>query len=161
MQLRKFTIADAERVALLVNDEAVSRWTSKIPFPCTTQDIIDWIVRVSNRADRNPYAVVVNDEVVACVSWWPDGESEVEVGYWVGKDYWGMGIATRALELLLALPEIPQHKTLVAKVVVGNAASERVLRKNGFTFTGECELSRMGNPVGGRAFARTMTQGNS
>lgn len=156
MQLRKFTLADAERVAFLVNDEAVSRWTSKIPFPCTTQDIVDWIERVSQRADRNPYAVIENDEIVACVSWWPDGEREVEVGYWVGKDYWGKGIATRALALLLALPEIPRHKTLVAKVVVGNAASERVLRNNGFTFTGECELSRMGSPVVGRAFARSL-----
>lgn len=148
-------LTDAERVATLVNDEAVSRWTSKIPFPCTTQHIIDWIEGLKSKLNRNPYAVIVDGEIVACVSWWPDGDSDVEVGYWVGKDYWGKGLASRALAMLLALPEIPQDRRLVAKVVAGNIASERVLLKNGFAFTGECELSRMGNPVAGRAFERT------
>ena len=154
MQLRKFTITDAERVATLVNDEAISRWTSKIPCPCTTQHIIDWIEGLKTKLNRNPYAVIVDDEIVACVSWWPEGDGDVEVGYWVGKDYWGKGLASRALAMLLELPEIPKNKRLVAKVLEGNTASERVLLKNGFVFTGECELSRMGNTVAGKAFVR-------
>ena len=154
MRLRKFRITDAERVATLVKDDAISRWTSKIPFPCTTQDIIDWIEGLERKLNRNPYAVIVDNEIIACVSLWPAGDNEIEVGYCVGKDYWGKGVASRALAMQLALPEIPQNKPLVAKVLTGNMASERVLVNNGFTFTGECELSRMGKPVAGRAFVR-------
>jgi len=51
------------------------------------------------------------------------------VGYWVSKDFWGMGIASRALELLLKeVPVRPLH----ARVATSNRASLRVLQKCGF-----------------------------
>ena len=51
------------------------------------------------------------------------------VGYWVAKDFWGNGIASRALELLLK--EIPT-RPLYARVATSNRASLRVLQKCGF-----------------------------
>lgn len=52
-----------------------------------------------------------------------------EVGYWIGKEYWGRGLATRALaELLEEVPTRPLYAT-VAKT---NVASIRVLEKCGF-----------------------------
>jgi len=54
------------------------------------------------------------------------------VGYWIAREHWGRGIATRALALLLA--EIPQ-RPLHARVARSNAASIRVLEKNGFAVT--------------------------
>jgi RimJ/RimL family protein N-acetyltransferase len=51
------------------------------------------------------------------------------VGYWVSKDFWGKGIASRALELLLEeVPVRPLH----ARVATSNRASLRVLQKCGF-----------------------------
>lgn len=155
LQLRKFTLEDADRIALLVNDEAVSRWTAKIPFPYTPQHAIDWINAVANRTDRNPSAVLLANEIVACVSWWPTGENEIEVGYWVGRDYWGKGIASRGLGLMLAAPEFPRGQRVVGKVMEGNAASEKVLLANGFRFESTCPLERMGTPVPGKLFARS------
>ena len=59
---------------------------------------------------------------------------EREVGYWLGKPYWGKGIATRALEaLLLGVTDRP----LYAQVAKHNAASVRVLQKCGFRIVGE------------------------
>ena len=56
------------------------------------------------------------------------------VGYWLGREYWGRGIATRALaELLRRVPIRP----LQAHVAKGNIASIRVLQKCGFTVCGE------------------------
>ena len=62
------------------------------------------------------------------VCWEQDGEREV--GYWIGKQYWGNGIATRALAEFLN-----QVKTrpLVAHVAKHNVASRRVLEKCRFT----------------------------
>lgn len=59
---------------------------------------------------------------------------EREVGYWLGKEYWGKGIATRALEQFLKQIET---RPLYAHVAKQNIASRRVLEKCGFTISGQ------------------------
>jgi RimJ/RimL family protein N-acetyltransferase len=59
---------------------------------------------------------------------------EPEITYWIGRKFWGKGVATRALALFL---EIVQERPLFARVVKDNIASLRVLQKNGFTIIGE------------------------
>jgi RimJ/RimL family protein N-acetyltransferase len=56
------------------------------------------------------------------------------VGYWLGRSFWGRGIATRALGLFLAL--LPT-RPLFARAASDNLASIRVLQKCGFVLTGE------------------------
>jgi RimJ/RimL family protein N-acetyltransferase len=53
------------------------------------------------------------------------------ITYWIGREYWGKGLATRALSMFLT-----QVKTrpLYASAAKDNAASIRVLEKCGFTF---------------------------
>ena len=59
---------------------------------------------------------------------------EREVGYWLGREYWGKGIATQALmEFLKEIPTRP----LYAHVAKHNIGSKRVLEKCGFTVAGE------------------------
>lgn len=55
-------------------------------------------------------------------------------GYWLGREFWGRGLATQALAGLL---EIDAHRPLRAEVATNNAASMRVLEKNGFQRVGE------------------------
>jgi RimJ/RimL family protein N-acetyltransferase len=57
-----------------------------------------------------------------------------EVSYWLGRSYWGKGIATRSLGLFL---ESFKSRPLYARAVKDNIGSIRVLEKNGFTVTGE------------------------
>ena len=57
-------------------------------------------------------------------------EGRREVGYWVGREFWGRGIATRALAALLA--EVSE-RPIYAGVAETNVASIRVLEKCGFT----------------------------
>lgn len=61
-----------------------------------------------------------------------DGEQEVT--YWIGKPYWGRGVATKALMELLRLVSI---RPLHARAAKDNVASLRVLEKCGFTIVGE------------------------
>jgi RimJ/RimL family protein N-acetyltransferase len=65
-----------------------------------------------------------------------------EVGYWIGKEYWGQGIATRALELYL---QQVGERPLYAHVAKHNLGSQRVLEKCGFILIGE---DRWTNPDG-------------
>jgi RimJ/RimL family protein N-acetyltransferase len=53
-----------------------------------------------------------------------------EIGYWIGREYWGKGIATQALAAFLAQVQVRPLYALVAK---HNIASRRVLEKCGFT----------------------------
>ncbi len=57
-----------------------------------------------------------------------------EVGYWIGRKFWGKGIATAALSALLDLVET---RPLYARVAKHNVASIRVLEKCGFEISGE------------------------
>ena len=59
---------------------------------------------------------------------------EREVGYWLGKEYWGKGIASAALAQFLPLIE---RRPLYAHVAKHNIASKRVLEKCGFSVVAE------------------------
>jgi RimJ/RimL family protein N-acetyltransferase len=56
------------------------------------------------------------------------------VGYWLGREFWGKGIATRALAEFLGLVET---RPLYARVAKHNVGSIRVLEKCGFEVCGE------------------------
>ncbi len=67
------------------------------------------------------------------VSFEQDGERQV--GYWIGREYWGRGVATKALSVFLSRVEV--RRPLHAGVAKHNLASKRVLEKCGFTVIGE------------------------
>ena len=88
--------------------------------------------------ESNILKTILYDDQVAgnIVSWeQPDEGSKQEVGYWLGREYWGKGIATRALAIFL--DHDVTTRPLYAHVVKHNLASIRVLEKCGFTITGE------------------------
>jgi RimJ/RimL family protein N-acetyltransferase len=72
--------------------------------------------------------IVADGQVAGNIASWEESGKR-KIGYWVGRQYWGHGIATRALALFLA--EINQ-RPLYAHVVTHNIASMRVLEKCGF-----------------------------
>ncbi|MEU4170861.1 GNAT family N-acetyltransferase [Streptomyces sp. NPDC026665] len=73
-----------------------------------------------------------NGEVVGHASVYGPPE-EREVTYWIGRQYWGRGVATVALRELLRLEAA---RPLYARAVADNAGSIRVLEKCGFVVTG-------------------------
>jgi RimJ/RimL family protein N-acetyltransferase len=79
--------------------------------------------------------IVFEDQVAGnAVSWEQDGRRLV--GYWVGKEFWGKGLATQALtELIDELGTRP----LYAYVAKTNIGSIRVLEKCGFVRSDEDE----------------------
>jgi RimJ/RimL family protein N-acetyltransferase len=51
------------------------------------------------------------------------------IGYWLGREFWGQGIATEAVRQML---EVETRRPLHATVFPSNRRSVRVLEKNGF-----------------------------
>ena len=76
--------------------------------------------------------IVVDGEVAGTIGSWGD-PGEREVTYWIGRSFWGKGIATAALRALLA---VEPTRPLRARVASDNVASRRVLEKCGFRVVG-------------------------
>jgi RimJ/RimL family protein N-acetyltransferase len=77
--------------------------------------------------------VLLDGQVAGSIFSW-EQLGEREVGYWIGKQYWGRGVATTALMGLLR--EV-SARPLYAHAATDNVASLRVLQKCGFRIIGE------------------------
>ena len=108
--------------------------TQMAAFPSRDRDafMAHWAKIMADQS--NIMKTIVFDGQVAgnILSW--EGSGEWEVGYWIGKEYWGRGIATKALLLLLGLVKT---RPLYAHVAKHNVGSRRVLEKCGFKVIGE------------------------
>lgn len=68
-----------------------------------------------------------------------DAHGRREIGYWIGRPFWGRGIATAAVAQFLC---VEPFRPLYAYIAVGNIASIRVLEKCGFALSRKTENSR-------------------
>jgi RimJ/RimL family protein N-acetyltransferase len=78
--------------------------------------------------------IVCDGQVVGSVSSYEES-GRPEVTYWIGRAYWGKGIATRALTAFLA--QVNATRPIYARVAKDNLGSRRVLEKCGFQVIGE------------------------
>ena len=74
--------------------------------------------------------IMYKEKIAGHILCWKEGKYEQRVGYWIGKPFWGRGIATSALREFLEEVKI---RPLYAHVVSHNLASKCVLEKNGFS----------------------------
>jgi RimJ/RimL family protein N-acetyltransferase len=78
--------------------------------------------------------IVVDGQVAGSVASYVDPElGEPEVTYWIGREYWGRGIATRALSAFL---KEQKARPIYGRAARDNIGSIRVLEKCGFQLTG-------------------------
>jgi RimJ/RimL family protein N-acetyltransferase len=99
--------------------------------------VAHWERNILGNPDAIAQTILVDDEVAGNIGSWSQ-ESIRLVGYWIGKEYWGRGVATRALTAFLHhVTERPLH----AHVVEHNVGSIRVLEKCGFTVERKIEAA--------------------
>ena len=89
--------------------------------------------RLTSDSSTTNRAVEIDGRIVGHIASF-DLEGQREVTYWIGRDNWGRGIATRALQAFLQLEET---RPLYAHAASDNGASIRVLTKCGFLIVGE------------------------
>jgi RimJ/RimL family protein N-acetyltransferase len=126
VRLRPVEPGDLPRVYDLQLDPESNRMAATIP---RTREAFDshW-AKVLPDPGIAARVILVGEDVVGIISCFPrDGGDHV--GYWIDRAYWGGGIASRALHLLL---EEVTKRPLIATAATSNVASLRVLRKCGF-----------------------------
>ena len=152
--LRSFREKDAPRVETLAGDWDVARMTSLIPHPYPPGSALTWFT--THSADRAAgthyrFAVTLNDTCigaaglhrVAASDWGLTGDI-LEIGYWIGKPYWGQGYATEAAGALVAWGFTSRAlPVLAAGHFFDNPASRRILEKIGFTAAGQRRMASL------------------
>ena len=113
-------------------DEEATRMAG---FPSRDRAAFDahWAKNILGNPPNVARAIVAAGKVAGNIGSWRQ-DSFRFVGYWIGKEYWGRGIATAALaQMLRVVTERPLH----AHVARHNVASIRVLEKCGFKLAHE------------------------
>lgn len=106
--LRPFTTADAPRVQELAGDIEVARSTANIPHPYEDGMAEAWIAGQAGRFQEGTAAVFAVTEagggrlVGATGLEIKAAHRRAELGYWIGRPYWGRGLATEAARAALA-----------------------------------------------------------
>lgn len=135
---------DAEALHRLVNDWAIVRMLTKLPFPYPREMMDRWIAGTERdlQSGQAVHVLVTGEEagrelLLGVVGLRRVGRGAATLGYWVAPRYWGLGVATEAATRVArwALANLDLEK-LTASVAVDNPASAAVLRRVGFRETG-------------------------
>ena len=141
--LREWTDADVEAMTAPLNDAEIARWT-RVPSPYTRADAEDFLERMeARRATGEELALAIvsaaDGELLGSMSVRVSSRENGrgELGYLVFERARGQGVATRAARLLAryAFERLDLRRVEIL-AAVGNAASQRVAEKAGFTREG-------------------------
>jgi 8-oxo-dGTP diphosphatase len=145
LSLRPFTAEDAAELHRLINDWEVCRSLAAVPYPYPRALADEFIASAATSlADGSAYHLAITGKegerevIVGGVGLRIDAAARTgRLGYWVGKRFWGHGVAAEAAGRLArwALANL-DLQALDAYSATDNAASIAVLRKIGFTHVG-------------------------
>lgn len=111
-------------------------------FPPRERDafMLHWRTNILGNSSGRARTIVSGDRVVGNIVSWDAGGRRL-VGYWIGPEHWGQGIATAALSEFLGEELI---RPICAYVAVQNCRSIRVLQKCGFRQVGPLQVGSDG-----------------
>lgn len=133
------TRADAEAIVSLIGDWEVARWLGRVPHPYTLADahhfLDDIVPALSVWSIRTKEA----RDLMGIVSLSAGDLPAPELGYWLGRPFWGQGYMTEAARSVVAFACETGLSSLCSGYFVGNERSAQVLTKIGFEPIGQSE----------------------
>lgn len=141
--LRPWEEADATSLVRWADDPAVAANLRDVfPSPYTPADAAWFLRDCMDREGRDQLcrAIALGGEAVGCVTvtlGTDVGRRSAELGYWLGRAWWGQGIMTEAVGRMCRLAfSVWDILRIQAEVFAPNTGSRRVLEKAGFTLEG-------------------------
>lgn len=141
LTLRPLEASDAPAMSRLVDDPGVATMTTSIPHPFPEGAAEAFITRMTE-AEPDREGVFALEHVSAgfmgVLGFHPDDHGVGEIGYWLGRPFWGQGYMTEAVGAALGWAGGGWgRRYLLAGHFADNPASGQVLVKTGFLYTGE------------------------
>ncbi len=141
--LRKLKRNDASSIAQYVNDSEIVKYTYNIPHPYSLKDGEEFVARSMKEWRKGTgyvFGIVLKKEVVGICSLMKVNTEHrnAELGYWLGRKFWGQGIMTTAASAVVTFgfEELKLHRILVYHLEE-NIASKRIIEKFGFVPEGK------------------------
>jgi [ribosomal protein S5]-alanine N-acetyltransferase len=139
--LRSWQGGDEDALVRHGNDRAV--WLNlrdRFPHPYTRADADNWVRLATSRTPQTDFAITVDGQPVGGIGLILHDDIErcaAEIGYWLGREYWGRGLATAAVRGLTdhAFRSHPLTRVF-ALVFAANLPSVHVLEKAGYRCEG-------------------------
>ncbi len=159
--VRPYRESDLEALARQGDDKSIaSHLRDGFPNPYTLSDARSWLDFVATQDPASNFAIEVDGAFAGGIGFTEKCNVHrftAEVGYWLGREYWGRGIATDALRAFA--PWLFATKGLLrleALVFDGNPASRRVLEKAGFAVEARMRQAvvKNGNAIDAWLYAR-------
>ncbi|MFV0298988.1 MAG: GNAT family N-acetyltransferase [Hyphomicrobiaceae bacterium] len=135
--LRPLRSGDAARFLQLAGDWDVAKMTSDIPHPLTPAQANDWL-RGGGGDVR--FAIEHGGAMIGGVGYFQTRAGWAELGFWLGRDYWGYGFGTEASKPVIRHGLEAGQKGFSSAHFVDNRASGNLLRKLGFESVGEMSM---------------------
>lgn len=144
--LRQTEQRDAKAISVLGSDFDIARMTGSFPYPfplLSAEFKVITFHAAKRRGLAHPYAITLKGEdgLIGITDLFKRSESSLwEIGYWIGRPFWGKGYMTEACAALLAEADATLGVAdRVAGVFIDNPGSARVLEKLGFKRSGQPE----------------------
>jgi len=134
-------LGDVEAIVALVNNWEVVKWLADVPYPYKESHGINYVEKSKHALETGSQyncLIFLQDYLVGGTGLALQDNDIYELGYWIGEEHWGQGIATEASRAMLSFGfnELKQTR-IEACYLDGNDASARVLKKLGFVNLGE------------------------
>lgn len=143
LTLRPLRQSDVGLIANYGADERLARMTTTIPHPYPPGAAEAFVARVTSEdCNENVWAMDATGtglaELVGLISLDQMDRNQAEIGYWVAPVAWNTGLATEAVEAIIAANPLG-NDVIFASVFQDNPASGRVLTNAGFNYIGDAE----------------------
>ncbi|ASP35778.1 GNAT family N-acetyltransferase [Labrenzia sp. VG12] len=143
LQLRAPCPEDLQSCAELLGDYEVAKMLSRVPYPYDLDAGKAYLSRSVERwrdietADELGLHIDHNGRMIGGMGFKKLQETP-EIGYWLGRPYWGKGFMSEAVEAAVTwLFQNTGHERLAGEAMTENSGSLKVLEKLGFRLVGE------------------------
>lgn len=137
VRLTKWNDDDIEALVSLANNKNIAdTLRDRFPYPYTIEDAKWWVDFQKNLDPKQNFAIRVNDKLAGGIGCDPQHDvnrKNIEIGYWLGEQFWKKGIASEAVKKMTAYIFMNfDVLRIFAPVFEINKASMKVLEKAGY-----------------------------